>query len=217
MGMEIIPYLKEIYGYDTPIFLKDIKIRKKSKAAIKQELYRANKRGDINREANGIYYFKSDKEFGSGIRFNELIEKKYVRDNMGFPGLEKVNVYGYYTGVTFLNQIHYSEQVPAVIEITTNNCKSNKRMIKLTGMMVVLRKPKTKITSANYKTLQFLDMFRWMDIQELENKKTRDFLRKYIASSSITKTQVNDYIKLYSKETTQKLIVGKVYDSLLEQ
>ena len=76
--MEIIPYLKEIYGYDTPIFLKDIKIRKKSKAAIKQELYRASKRGDINRESNGIYYFKSDKEFGSGVRFNELIEKKYA-------------------------------------------------------------------------------------------------------------------------------------------
>lgn len=213
--MEIIPYLKEIYGYDTPIFLKDIRIGKKSKAAIKQELYRASKRGDISRRSNGVYYFNSNKEFGSGITFDEIMKRKYVSDDCGLKGFEEFNVYGYYTGVTFLNQIHYSEQVPAVIEITTNNCRSNKRVIKMGRRMAILRKPKAEITPANYKVLQFLDMFRWMTLQELRTEETRDFLKKYINDSFLTKTQVGEYLGRYGDDMILKLMAGKVFDALL--
>ena len=43
--MKFIDYLFDIYGYDKPIILKDLRIGKKSKSAIREEIYRAFKRG----------------------------------------------------------------------------------------------------------------------------------------------------------------------------
>ena len=56
--MDIVNYLTTIYGYNTPIFLKDIRIGKKSKTAIKEAFYRATKEGKMIRNSNGIYYIK---------------------------------------------------------------------------------------------------------------------------------------------------------------
>ena len=49
--MEIVQYLKDIYGYGTPIFLKDIRIGRKSKTAIRKELSRAVKDKKIIRNS----------------------------------------------------------------------------------------------------------------------------------------------------------------------
>ena len=55
--MRTVDYLKEVYGYDVPIFLKNIRIGGKSKTSIRKELSRAVDKGEIERESNGIYYF----------------------------------------------------------------------------------------------------------------------------------------------------------------
>ena len=53
--MELVSYLKQIYGYDTPIFIKDVRIGRKSKTAIREEFYRATKRGDLSNDGPGVY------------------------------------------------------------------------------------------------------------------------------------------------------------------
>ena len=103
--MELIEALKETYGYSVPIFLKDLRFGHKSKTAIRKELSRAAIRGEICRKSSGVYYLSEDKEIPSTISFEEIVEKKFVKDDYGFPGLN-LDVYGYYTGLAFLNQIN---------------------------------------------------------------------------------------------------------------
>ena len=203
--MNTISYLKNIYGYDTPILLKDIRIGRKSKAAIKQELYLATKRGDISREYNGVYCFKSNKEFGSGINFDMVLRKKYICDNWGIEGFEIFNTYGYYSGLTLINLIGLSEQVPAIVEITTNNtsCKKRTYSQKGTNRKAIIRKSRIDINGQNYKILQFLEMFCYLSDDEIY--KGKSIIVNYIKDNKLMRLDYEKYIKYFSMNVYFKI------------
>ena len=209
LTMNTIEYLKKTYGYDTPIFLKDIRIGRKSKTAIKQDLYRAAKNGQIKRETNGVYYFPNPDSYfpDNGLGFEEIVEKKYIRDDCGLPGYEDTNTYGYITGLNFLNSFGLSQQVPMTIEITTNNTSCKKGVYRMNGFEAIIRKPKTKITSSNWRTLQFLDMFRLLSLDEVlvNKKKLNDYAKKYVGLNNL-----NEYLPLYSADTIAKVRKGGI-------
>ena len=209
--MNTIAYLKERYGCGVPIFLKDIRIGGKSKTAIKQALYRANKNGEIQKETNGLYFFPRDDLFGNGIYFDDCVRTKYICDDRAGPCAELFNTVGYYSGLTFLNMFGLSEQVPAVIEITTNNTASKKREIEINGRRAILRKAKTKVTYQNYKTLQFLDMFSFLSLEEV--KKNKSLIVEY-AKSSLPKGTAVEYLKFYPLQTTKKIKESGLIDYL---
>lgn len=210
--MDTLTYLKNIYGYDTPIFLKDIRIGRKSKTAIKQELYRAYNNGDIQKKDDGIYYFKSEKEFGSGITVDQILSSKYLYDPCDYPAIQKaLLVKGYYTGHTFLNQIGISTQVPAVVEITTNNTSSKKREITICGRTAIIRKPKVEITHTNWEILQFLDMFHFLTMEEVKDNK--QLLINYIDKKNFIMEELKKYIHLYSYSTVKKLTEGGIINA----
>ena len=207
--METIGYLKEIYGYDTPIFLKDIRIGGKSKAAIKQDLYRAAKTGDIMRKASGVYCFPSEGNEIAGVIFDDIVEKKYISGkHLGSMGLSELDVYGYYTGMTFLNRIHLSEQVPLVLEITTNNTSSKKRTFAIGKRRVILRKPKVEIDYKNAKILQFLDMFRWLASYEIEEYRKK--IIAYAKEQKISYSSMVPYLKYYGADTIDKIEIARL-------
>ena len=54
--MKLVDYLSNVYGYDTPIFLKDVRIGRKSKTAVKEAFYRAVKRGQLERKKDGSHF-----------------------------------------------------------------------------------------------------------------------------------------------------------------
>lgn len=210
--MDTISYLKNVYGYDTPIFLKDIRIGGRSKTAIKQDLYRAHKRGNIQKKIDGVYYFKSDKEFGAGITVDQILEYLYLYDPCEFASIQKnLFVKGYYTGHTFLNQIGISTQVPAIVEITTNSTSSKKRLITINGRSAIIRKPKTVITPQNWEILQFLDMFHYLEMEEV--KANKRLLLNYIDKKKFTKFDLKNYIHLYSFSTVKKLTEGGIINA----
>ena len=211
--MNIISYLENVYGYATPIFLKDVRIGGKSKAAIKESFYRAVKEGKLERQSNGVYYIRKKQEFGGGIFFEDIIEKKYIYSDYADCDLKKLFVIGYYSGMTFLNQIGISEQVPAILEVTTNNTSSNKRIYISRGSKAIVRKARTEVTYQNYKMLQFLDMFHWLSLWEIKEKK--DLLRKYIIDNYLTKHQFSEYIQLYSFQTLKKITEGGLLDAFV--
>lgn len=190
--MNTIAYLKEVYGYSQPIFLKDIRIGRKSKTAIRKELSRAVQDGKIIRRGQGVYSLVDPLTKMSSVTFEKIVELKFVKDDYGLEGLE-LDVYGYYTGQTFLNQIGISQQVPAVLEITTNNT-SCKREYTMGRRSAVLRKGRINIDRFNYKALQFFDMFFFVSDKEVkENKK---LLFEYI-KKNLTKRDFEQYIGLY--------------------
>ena len=202
--MNIVSYLKDIYGYGTPIFLKDIRIGRKSKTAIRKELSRAVKENQIIRESQGVYFFKDNhKEFPKIISFEDIVEKRYIKDDCGFPGFDLLR-YGYYSGLTFLNHIGISQQVPAVLEITTNKT-SCKRMININGRRAIIRKAKTEINYQNWKILQFLEMFYLLDKDDVQENK--DLLVKYIERNFL-KIDFTNYIKYFSNKIMKLIVEG---------
>ena len=203
--MNTINYLKEIYGYSTPIFLKDIRIGGKSKTSIRKELSRAAEKGDIKRDANGVYYFDLKGEYPDKLSVNEVITKRFIKNDYGIPGFD-IEIYGYTTGQTFLNSLGISQQVPAVYEIVTNNT-SCKRMFVYKGRRVLLRKGKVTIDRTNYKILQFLDAFYYLDINEV--REYHDNLYQYI-QSHLTKEQLQSYLALYPYKIHKLLIEGEL-------
>ena len=200
--MDIVSYLKDIYGYATPIFLKDVRIGRKSKTAIRKELSRAVKDNKIIRRSQGVYYFKEEGEMADELSFNEIVTKKYIKDDYGIPGLN-IDIYGYYSGQTFLNMIGISQQVPAVLEITTNKT-SCKRIYHSGKYRCMLRKGRTQIDRLNYKALQFFDMLSgWLTDDEIRENK--DLLYRYI-NKNLTKNDFLKNIHFYSNRV-MKIIV----------
>ena len=200
--MDIVSYLKDIYGYATPIFLKDIRIGRKSKTAIRKELSRAVLENKIIRRSQGVYYFREDDELADELSFTEIVLKKYIKDDYGFPGLN-LNIYGYFSGQTFLNQIGISQQVPAVLEVTTNNT-SCKRIYHSGKYRCMLRKGRTEINRLNYKALQFFDMLSG-SLTDEEIRENKELLYRYI-EKTLTKNDFLKNIKFYSNRV-MKIIV----------
>lgn len=201
--MDTIAYLKEAYGYATPIFLKEIRIGGKSKTCIRQELSRAVKRGDIIRKGQGVYCFKSDDQFIDSVTFEQIIEKKFIRKDYGIAGFD-LEVFGYYTGYTFLNMLGITEQVPAVIEVATNNT-SCKRRYKIKNRSTILYCGKIKIDRFNYKALQFFDAIHLLTKEEI--KKNNTLLSNYI-NKNLSKADFEKYIGLYPLKVIKAITEG---------
>lgn len=212
--MKIVNYLKDIYGYDTPIFVKDIRIGGRSKTAIREELSRAYKQGLIDRKGNGIYFLRSNKEFGSGIRFDQIIEKKFMYSDKVPEEIKELYIEGYYSGNTFLNQIGLSDQVPAIYEITTNKTGSKKRFFTCGKFMAIIRKGKININFENYKILQFLDMFHFLTDYEIqENKK---LIADYAKKIGFNGYVFSKYAKYYGTKTIKKIVEGGILNEIIK-
>ena len=206
--MDLVNYLYKIYGYDTPIFIKDVRIGRKSKSAIREEFYRATKSGLLERKSSGVYFIRSAKEFGSGITFDEILKKKYIYSDNCPSGFEPLFIEGYYSGLTFLNIIGISQQVPAILEVTTNKTSSKKRYYYSNNSVAIIRKAKTTVTFQNYEMLQLLDMFYFLSIDEV--KENKRLIVKYIRDKQLEKWQFNQYIGLYGTQTIKKIVEGGI-------
>ena len=205
--MNVVGYLKEIYGSGTPILLKDIRIGRKSKTAIRAELSRATKKGLICRETDGVYFFPKENSFFTGILFEDIVKKRYIKGKNVRPEFEDLDIYGYYSGITFLNRMGLTEQFPMALEITTNCTSSRKREVNILGQRVILRKGRIEINPQNAKSLQFLDMFRFLD--EWEVKENKDKINRYVRETGIGK-DVRKYLPLYGFETIKKITEGGI-------
>ena len=211
--MNIVNYLTSVYGYGTPIFLKDVKIGGKSQSAIKMQISRACKDGKISRDGPGVYSVVDSKDILSPVlTFEKIIEDKFMYEKNVAPGLERAFPLGYYSGQTFLNMIGISNQVPAILEVTTNNTSSKKRYYTALGRVAILRKARTEVNLQNYKMLQFLDMFYFLTLDEV--KENKELLRNYVVKTNLTKQMFYECIKLYNDQTLKKLVEGGIIDAI---
>lgn len=207
--MQTVQYLKSIYPCDTPILLKDIRIGRKSKSAIKQDLYRAAKRGEIARDSRGLYFIPSKEKNKGFLQFNQILEKRYIQDDWGYPGLD-INIYGFYSGNTFANQLGLSLQVPAMREITTNKTSSKKRVTTVAGRKVILRKSRVEITFQNWRILQFLELFSYVSLDEI--RENRSLLIQYI-QKHLDKQSLIKYIRFYPPKALKTIVEEDLFDA----
>lgn len=203
--------MNDIYGQNNPIFLNKIRIGGKSNTAIRTEFSRLVKKGELYRESKGIYYIKGNEEFGNVISFDEILDKKFIHTKSSTIDFGDLFIDGYYSGLTFLNMIGISQQVPSIPEITTNNTSSKKRFYHVNNRTAVIRKGKCEINHKNFKILQFLDSFHWMNENDIKvNKK---LLTDYIQKNHFTKNLLNEYIRLYGFNTIKMIIEGGLIDA----
>lgn len=208
---ELITNIINEYPENDPIFMKDIKqevkikIKSKEYNSIEKNLYviinRLIKKNILTSYSNGIYYKSQEGTFGKKkLNLNKIIEKKYLKtkDN---------KTKGYISGSYLLNYLGFTTQVPNIIIIITNE-RPNKNIYIDKLCKVILKKPKIKITDENYQYLQLLDILENKDKINIETKKEKDLIYKYIKTNNL---KMEDIFK-YAKLTKNKKAIDKLYE-----
>lgn len=195
--MEIVSSLQNKYDINNPIFIDEIRLmfNNYSKIRIAQLIQESIDSGKLARFENGIYYIPTKTILGNSILSTiKVIEKKYIKNDE--------EVYGFYSGITFMNNIGLSSQVPNTYEIMTNKESTRVRKVKVENQEVILRKSRVKINKDNYITLQFLEFITSTSIEFLLNNKEK--IRKYFFNN-VDKNQVIKYMTEYPSKTIKNL------------
>ena len=184
--------------HNVPIYTEDIAVNLaghfnsavgQAKSLVNVNLPRIADIYDLVRYQKGIYYKAENTPFGK-TKLNPAIIN---RDRY----LEKDGVInGYETGASFLNQMGLTTQMPKYKKYATNafkynGCKVNKKLL------VIIQKPRAKITQDNYLYLQLLDaiankdkvtfdvfqpekvIFNYINDKRLDFKKLLGYAKKY--------------------------------------
>lgn len=201
-------YLMENYGYNEPIFIKELSIDGLSQNAVRQSVKRLTAIGFLERYDNGIYYIPrfSGLLGKSYLDPTEVIMRKYVEN--------KSDKYGYVTGLSFANQLGLTTQMPAMIEIVTNRESTNGRIITLGNQRVRVKSSPIIVSESNAELLQLLDSVGQAErYTELTIKETIDKLILYIRKKQFTKGQLSEVTSALTEATAKKMIEwGIIYE-----
>lgn len=188
-----------------PLFIEDFVNEETNYDTAKTLLSNYVKSGDIKRYSQGIYYIPTKTILGySTISFESIIERKYISDDN--------KVFGYYSGMSLLNTIGLSSQVPNIPEITTNNEATRKRKVKIGKRSVIVRRSNIEINNDNYLYLQFFDIFRYADQKTIEDNKNN--VIKYYDDNKLKLNKLMEIEKLLPMKIRKIFRRSKVYDEL---
>lgn len=195
--MELVSRLQNMYDINNPIFIDEIRLtfNNYSKIRVAQLIQKAVNNGKLARFEKGIYYIPTKTILGnSTLSTTKVIEKKYIKNN--------TEVYGFYCGVSFMNSIGITTQVPNTYEIMTNKESTRVRKVKVENQGVILRRARVEINKDNYITLQFLEFITSTSIDFLFNNKEK--VCKYFINN-VDKKQVVEYMIKYPSKTIKNL------------
>ena len=203
--MEFYDYLLSSYGYDEPILSGEISYKSYSVPWIKKKLKKLCDEEKIIRFEKGIYYIPTDTPLGkSRLDPKKVIQKKYINDGK--------RTIGYFSGMTFLNMLGLSAQVPNRIEIYTNNEPSRVREVSVGSQKVLLRRARTGITDDNAATMSFLELMTYTDAGFFDLNKKK-IVSAFIDKNGITRKSVSDYSPYFPDKAMRTLVESEViYD-----
>lgn len=192
--------LAKNYGLNVPILMEDITASFPGKT--RQTLYRwidrAMADGTLTRFDRGVYYLPCKTRFGqSRLLPDQVVRRKWIeRDG---------EVIGYISGAGLANSVGITEQVPAMLEVTTNCETTRVRDVSPFGgwKSIKLRRPRTKVTSQNVQALRFLDLITDESIKEM-GEYSMTALRALAKKAG--RSQVYDCAVHYPAKTAKQLI-----------
>lgn len=206
--MTLYEYLFQKYGTNEPIISADIVFKNYSRPWVMKQLKSLCEDGKLIRFEKGIYYIPTDTVFGKSIlNPRKVIEKKYINDGE--------NTIGYYSGITFQNQLKLTTQMPNVIEIYTNNETTNVRDVMVGKQKVILRKARTTINSTNVAVLSFLEMMNDIIPRSLDSEK-KSRIAEYINNNGITKQEIISYASVFPDKVMRNLIESEAIFSVAQ-
>ena len=185
-------YLINTYGENEPILLSDIQTKDMSYVNIRQQIKKLTDEGLLKRYDTGIYYIPKKSLFKSGtpLSRDKVITCKYLR--------EGDDCCGYMSGLIIANQLGLTTQVPMVCEVVTNKATTDYRETTLANSRIIIRRPRVTITNDNYKSLQFLDLMKDIDIySEIELSQLTNRLLTYMSKVNLSFSDLEDYLPYY--------------------
>ena len=200
--MQFFDYLLETFGTNEPIMSNEIEFEDYSKPWIYKQLNALVASGKLMRFEKGVYYIPTETVFGKSLlNPRKVIEKKYISDGK--------DTIGYYSGVTFQNQLRLSTQMANVIEIYTNNETSKKRDVLVGSQRVLLRRARTKITGSNVAVLSFLELMNDTSPEFLDDER-KEIIQDFIKTNGITRKKITEYAPVFPDKVMRNLIESEV-------
>ena len=203
--VEFFDYLLDAYGRNEAILSNEIAFKGYSAPWIKKALKSLCDAGKVIRFEKGVYYIPEDTPLGPGrLDPRKVIAKKYICDGK--------SVIGYFSGLTFLNMLGLSTQMPNVLELYTNNEPSRVREVPVGSQRVLLRRARTAIDSDNAATLSFLELMNFTDAAFYDDGKKKT-VASYIEDNGITRSSIARYAPCFPDRAMRTLVEsGIVYD-----
>lgn len=196
-----IERIKENYKCNEPIFTEDLLrlFSDYSRAQIFRFIKDAKGSCEIVQFDKGIYYIPTDTIFGKSLlNIDYVIEKKYLKDNNDCVGI--------YSGVKLLNDFSITTQMPAVIEIVTNNESSKCREITIRGRRFILRKSRFKIDNNNVACYTILQLLSNFTKETVIDDFSRNLIVNYLNNKGVSKGNLLELSLKFPSRTTQTLI-----------
>lgn len=195
---------------DEPIFIEDIEMLfpDKSRPWIDKTIRIMVEKNMMKRFSTGIYYIPRKTIFGESIlNTNKIISKKYLSN--------KEDVYGYIAGMSLLNTMGLTTQVPNQITVVTNKESSRGRRITVGKQEIYLMKAPTKVTKQNCAVLKLLEAIKLIDLNELDELENRNLI-DYIKSNSITLNDISQYCVFFPDFVSKRILGGKLIGILTQ-
>lgn len=200
--IEFISDLLSRINVGMPIYTKQISYEmskeynlseKDAAAAVSVALKRimdGNKIPELRLYQKGIYYKTKITPFGEiGINQEQLISDKYILPHIGYE-----------TGLTIINRLGLTTQIPKERMIATNLAKDCVRTDKKLG--VTIKPPKTPINAQNKKYLQLLDTLELLDKTPIDEEEPYKILANYIQNENLQYGKLLAYADSYYNKKT---------------
>lgn len=202
----LLEYLKSKFGPGKPIFTEDAEPLGLSAGNLRQQFKKLVDSGELFRYEPGVYFLPDPNHEYNSISSNMVAEYKYITNGD--------EIYGYYSGYTFANQLGLCLQVPYKAEIVTNNTTAIAREVKVGNIPFYIRRAKVAVTKENCNVLQLLDLLK--DVEEYTDycceEEAPDIIRRHILRNKILRADVDKYIENFPLKTYKSIYDLKLYD-----
>ena len=204
----LLEFLKSKFGPGKPIFTEDAEPLGLSAGNLRQQFKKLVDAGELSRFEPGVYFLPDPNHEYYPISSNMVAEYKYITDGD--------EIYGYYSGYTFANQLGLCLQVPYKEEIVTNNTTAIAREVKVGKIPFYIRRAKVEVTKDNRNVLQLLDLLK--DVEEYTDycceEEAPDIIRRHILRNKILRADVDKYIENFPLKTYKYIYDLRLYDVL---
>ena len=204
----LLEFLKSKFGPGKPIFTEDAEPLGLSAGNLRQQFKKLVDAGELSRFEPGVYFLPDPNHEYYPISSNMVAEYKYISDGD--------EIYGYYSGYTFANQLGLCLQVPYKEEIVTNNTTAIAREVKVGKIPFYIRRAKIAVTKENCNVLQLLDLLK--DVEEYTDycceEEAPDIIRRHILRNKILRADVDKYIENFPLKTYKYIYDLRLYDVL---
>ena len=202
----LLKFLKSKFGPGKPIFTEDAESLGLSAGNLRQQFKKLVDAGELSRFEPGVYFLPDPNHEYYPISSNMVAEYKYITNGD--------EIYGYYSGYTFANQLGLCLQVPYKEEIVTNNTTAIAREVKVGEIPFYIRRAKVEVTKDNRNVLQLLDLLK--DVDEYTDycceEEAPDIIRKHILRNKILRADVDKYIENFPLKTYKYIYDLRLYD-----